>query len=192
MTDQKFLDGPGSNGDPSGSTATILIRNPEGIIVANVGDSRSVLCCENGKAKRLSVDHKVSNIDEMKMIQSKGGIVIRKDNNNYRLNGKLDVSRSIGDISYKKYITPIPSITMLNYDNEHKYAIIASDGVWDVISDSEAVEIVSRELTNPTIKVYDSQINKYQSAARMLAAEALVRGSTDNISVLVVNLERYK
>lgn len=186
--DENFLEIANNLGDFSGSTATILIRNNKNIITANVGDSRSILCCNNEmNGIRLTIDHKVSNKNEMKLIESKGGIIVKKNNRNneYRLNGKLDISRSIGDYKYKEYMTSIPYISILEKKENYKFAIIASDGLWDVINDNEAIEIVNEELNNNN---NNNNYNKYENAARLLATEALVRGSNDNISVLVINL----
>lgn len=56
-----------------GSTAvTAILKNGRKLIVANVGDSRAVIC-ENGVAKQVSVDHEPSK--EKRLIESRGGFV---------------------------------------------------------------------------------------------------------------------
>ena len=100
------------------------------LYVANVGDSRAVLS-RSGKADRLSIDHKADNPDEVARIKGTGGIVI--DN---RVGGVLAVTRAFGDHSLKKaglIATPyVAKITLKPFD---KYLIIASDGIWDELSD---------------------------------------------------------
>lgn len=56
-----------------GSTAvTAILIDGEKLVVANVGDSRAIIC-KNGKAQQLSVDHEP--VNEKKVIESKGGFV---------------------------------------------------------------------------------------------------------------------
>lgn len=56
-----------------GSTAvTAILINCQTLVVANVGDSRAVIC-KNGVVKQLSVDHDPS--IERKQIEEKGGFV---------------------------------------------------------------------------------------------------------------------
>jgi protein phosphatase 1G len=67
--------------------------------VANAGDSRAVLARREGDkivAKELSFDHKPDNPEEKARIEKAEGFV--EDN---RVNGILNLSRSIGDLEYK-------------------------------------------------------------------------------------------
>lgn len=52
--------------------------------------------------------------------------------------------------------------------------IIATDGLWDVFSNQESVDYISKHLNEPHF------------GAKSITVEAFVRGSTDNISVIVV------
>lgn len=80
----------------------MVLVTPEHFICANAGDSRSVLArSTTGKALSLetvalSEDHKPDNFDEKKRIEAAGGFV--EDN---RVNGSLNLSRSLGDFTYK-------------------------------------------------------------------------------------------
>ena len=80
-----------------GCTATVILITKNDIYCANAGDSRTVLgrssgtmCCE------LSEDHKPENATEKARIEAAGGFV--EEN---RVNGSLNLSRSIGDFEYK-------------------------------------------------------------------------------------------
>ena len=67
------------------------------IICANAGDSRTVLGRSSGKkCEELSEDHKPDNPLEKARIEKAGGFV--EEN---RVNGSLNLSRSIGDFEYK-------------------------------------------------------------------------------------------
>lgn len=66
-----------------GSTAvTAILMNGEKLVVANVGDSRAIIC-RKGVAKQLSVDHEPSKEKEKEMIESKGGFVSNIPGNLY-------------------------------------------------------------------------------------------------------------
>jgi len=74
---------------------------PTHFICANAGDSRSVLArtspnAVNLQTVALSEDHKPDNYDEKRRIEAAGGFV--EDN---RVNGSLNLSRSLGDFTYK-------------------------------------------------------------------------------------------
>ena len=66
------------------------------LYVANSGDSRSVLCRNNGPFD-MSVDHKPDNIEEKRRIEKAGGYV-----SDGRVNGNLNLSRALGDLEYKR------------------------------------------------------------------------------------------
>ena len=68
------------------------------LTVANAGDSRAVLCRSGGQVVPLSFDHKPQQEREMKRIHDAGGFV----NQFGRVNGNLNLSRSIGDLKYKQ------------------------------------------------------------------------------------------
>lgn len=80
-----------------GSTAivTTIVANRY-IIVANTGDSRSILSMKGGHSKNLSFDHKPSNMGERVRIENSGGYVI-----NSRVNEILALSRAFGDYKFK-------------------------------------------------------------------------------------------
>ncbi len=68
------------------------------LTVANAGDSRAVLCRAGGVTSALSIDHKPQQMVEMNRITKAGGFV----NQFGRVNGNLNLSRSIGDLKYKQ------------------------------------------------------------------------------------------
>lgn len=163
----------------SGSTAvTCLLREEKDqgrvLYTANIGDSRAVLCREGKIAERLSYDHKASDPVEMKRIEDAGGFILRK-----RVLGILSVSRSFGDHAMKKFVVARPYTTRTRLTSSDEFIIVACDGVWDVMSDQEAVDFVK--------KTIDNKVNQ-DALAQHLVAEAINRGSTDNVTALVVLL----
>ena len=94
------------------------------LYTANVGDARIVLC-RNGKALRLSYDHKGSDDNEGKRIASAGGLIL-----NNRVNGVLAVTRALGDAYMKDLVTghPYTTETVIQPDID-EFLILACDGV---------------------------------------------------------------
>lgn len=94
------------------------------LYTANVGDARIVLC-RNGKALRLSYDHKGSDENEGKRIAGAGGLIL-----NNRVNGVLAVTRALGDAYMKDLVTGHPYTTeTVIQPNIDEFLILACDGV---------------------------------------------------------------
>jgi protein phosphatase 1L len=145
--------------------------------IANVGDSRAVLC-RGKKSIGLSSDHKPDREDEQERIESFGGSVVNSENTGWiaRVNGHLAISRSVGDIRLKdppQGVTAEPEISELDITPEDQFIILASDGLWDVMTNQESVDLVR--------KCQDK--NK---AAELLVDKALKLGSADNVTALIV------
>jgi len=82
----------------AGCTAVVVVHVDNKLFVANAGDSRAVLCRKTGTSYPLSFDHKPQQPREMKRITNAGGFV----NFVGRINGNLNLSRSLGDLKYKQ------------------------------------------------------------------------------------------
>eukprot|EP01084_Bolivina_argentea_P080035 145018_1 len=160
----------------SGATAVtcILKRDGEEIVLytSNIGDSRAVIFA-GGKAIRLTKDHKADDEEEQRRVEKAGGFVLRS-----RVLGILAVARSFGDHGMKEFVIAEPHCNerKLNIPKEEPFFILACDGIWDVMTDEEACHVVNHEL----------QEGNEDNAARKLVERALDRGSSDNITVLVV------
>ncbi|KAJ9561410.1 hypothetical protein OSB04_006570 [Centaurea solstitialis] len=90
-----------------------------------------------------------------------------------RVNGQLAVSRAFGDKNLKTHLRSDPDVTNADIDAATEILILASDGLWKVMSNQDAVDLA--------IKIKDPQ-----KAAKELAVEALNRESKDDISCIVV------
>ncbi|CAJ1341739.1 unnamed protein product [Effrenium voratum] len=146
-----------ANPDLMGCTAVAAVVRPEVIVVANAGDSRAVLC-RGGKAIDMSEDHKPNNPVELQRILKAGGAVLQQHLGNhvhYRVNGNLNLSRSIGDLLYKQnanltaqeqVIVCHPDVRYFPRQADDEFMILACDGVWDVLSSQEAVDFVRMRL----------------------------------------------
>ena len=99
----------------SGTTATVcLLRDGIELVIGHVGDSRAILCRE-GYAIRLSEDHHPDNHREKERIQRSGGVVSHNSQGVTQVNGRLSMTRSLGDTELKKYgVIADPIITTKN------------------------------------------------------------------------------
>ncbi|KAG8134389.1 putative Protein phosphatase 1K protein [Naja naja] len=87
----------------TGSTATVaLLRDGIELVVASVGDSRALLC-RKGKAEKLTIDHTPERKDEKERIKKCGGFIAWNSLGQPHVNGRLAMTRSIGDLDLKKY-----------------------------------------------------------------------------------------
>ncbi|KAH7549990.1 hypothetical protein ACOSQ2_025229 [Xanthoceras sorbifolium] len=180
--------------DAVGSTAVIAIITPDKIAVANCGDSRAVLC-RDGKALPLSSDHKPDRPDELNRIQEAGGRVIYWDGP--RVLGVLAMSRAIGDNYLKPYVSCEPEVTVMERTEEDECLILASDGLWDVVSNETACGVArmclrgKKNNAGGSGKSESEKLDKACSDASLLLTKlAIARHSTDNVSVVVVDLRR--
>ena len=157
VTKQKF------NCETSGTTCVLAIQLEEHIICANVGDSRAILIFDdsssnnltNTKIYPLSYDCKPENPHEKQRIYECGGTVeqvVEEESGRgvgpFRVWRKgeeypgLAMSRSIGDIEAKKIgVIPNPQIIEYNINYKSKYMLLCSDGIWEFISNEQAMNI---------------------------------------------------
>lgn len=174
-----------------GTTAVVAVVGSSQIIVGNCGDSRAVLS-RDGKAIPLSKDHKPEREDENNRIEAAGGRVIYWDG--YRVGGLLALSRALGDRYLKRYVIAEPDVTCLQRTDEDECLILASDGLWDVISNEVACEVARKSLATAWRKCERGTSSPGEDSAPAQVAALLVklaygRGSKDNISVVVVDLK---
>ena len=154
--------------EKSGSTVCLSFLFNKNLICANLGDSRTILCSCNEKnewkASQLTKDHKPTDKEEHKRIINSGGTVSRMlnvDKNDeevgpYRVWGKtqekgpgLAMSRSIGDgIAKKLGVLGEPDIYEYNLNENDKFIICATDGVWEYLSNEEAMNAVKESYIN--------------------------------------------
>jgi protein phosphatase 2C family protein 2/3 len=142
--------------------------------VINLGDCRAVACTMDNIAVPLSKDHKPSSYDEYKRINEMGGKIVHEKNDDPRING-LSVSRAFGDLDSKPHVSHVPDI--YDYDTKRiKFIIMGCDGIWDVMSNQDAVDLVLSEL----------DISKKNNIAAKLTQFAYEKGSHDNLTCIIV------
>ncbi|KAK2653700.1 hypothetical protein Ddye_013556 [Dipteronia dyeriana] len=117
----------------TGTTAVVAVLTDQHIIVADCGDSRAVLC-RGGRAVLVSlIKWLPDRPDELRRIEAAGGRVIFQDRP--RVEGILAMSRVIGDGYFKPAVlTAVPEISFMERDPEDECLILATDGLWDAMS----------------------------------------------------------
>jgi len=141
---------------------------------ANVGDSTAFMLL-NGEVVILSEDHKATNIKERARLEAMG---ISLPVNSTRLAG-LAISRAFGDFFPKEIacgIISAPHVSLKYEIPENTKVIVASDGLWDVITSEEAFELIKN-------------MDNASEAAHKLVKTAMSKfGCYDNITVIVIHL----
>lgn len=187
--------------------------NHRTIIAANIGDSRAVLC-RNDTAWDLTRDHKPNDPTEKSRIESLGGKVVWcgdvdmmgrpiLERGVYRVNGNLALARAVGDRSERPHVTADPEIiTVPVNEDEDDFIILATDGLWDVMNSQEAVDLVlnyrrmqeqQQEQAQEQADTLESRKRRqddHEKIASYLVDEALRRGTYDNITVVIIWLDR--
>ncbi|POM73265.1 Protein phosphatase 2C [Phytophthora palmivora] len=201
-----------------GSTVLLGLLVGGKLFVANLGDSRGVLAQtdessegsdgeddeEVPSAVRLSVDHKPDLKEETERVEEAGGKVIfsgcwRVAHDQIPL--RLAISRSLGDHPLKlnlpescsaPLVSVIPDVRVLNVEAAGEFLVLASDGLWDRLSDDDAAKIVRAKVTEfqwseePT-NSEDVTKEALQFAANALVEAALLKRSMDNITAMVIS-----
>ena len=168
--------------DFCGCTAVSCIITRSHYIVANLGDSRAILI-RSGKPVPMSVDHKPFDDKEKARIERAGGKVFWG-----RVNGKLAVSRAIGDFVHKgeenvkpenQMVTILPDVKTFDRKKEDSFVVLACDGVWDVLS--------NEDVCNLLMTAYSKGEKDCNALAKLIVETSYSKGSTDNARAVAVH-----
>eukprot|EP00088_Acartia_fossae_P016152 TRINITY_DN19018_c0_g1_i5.p1 TRINITY_DN19018_c0_g1~~TRINITY_DN19018_c0_g1_i5.p1 ORF type:complete len:413 (-),score=80.83 TRINITY_DN19018_c0_g1_i5:191-1429(-) len=159
----------------SGTTATVcLIQDNYMMYIGHCGDSRAILYRDN-KARRLTRDHCATDPDEKKRIIDVGGNVTSDSIGRCLVNGRLCMSRSIGDLELKHQgVTCQPDIKQVKIKHgKDGFLVLTTDGINFVMQDQEVVDCINR------------CENAAEGAAR-LVDQALLYCCEDNATAIVI------
>ncbi|GMI96409.1 hypothetical protein like AT5G01700 [Hibiscus trionum] len=139
----------------SGTTAVTIIKQDEHLIISNLGDSRAILCTRDGKNRlfpvQLTVDLKPSIPNEVERIEKCGGQVFAMDEEPNVLRvwnpdedcPGLAMTRAFGDFCLKNYgVSSVPVVSYRRLTSRDEFVVLATDGVWDVLTNKEVITIV--------------------------------------------------
>lgn len=140
----------------SGTTAVTLIKQGNDVILGNVGDSRAILGTKSDDgsliAVPLTVDLKPNLPKEAERIrQCRGRVFALQDEPEvHRVwlphdnSPGLAMARAFGDFCLKNYgVISVPEVTHRRLTDKDQFIVLATDGIWDVLSNKEVVDIVS-------------------------------------------------
>lgn len=106
-----------------------------------------------------------------------------------------------GDRYLKPWIIPEPEVMFLPRAKDDECLILASDGLWDVMTNEEACDLARRRILmwhkkngiSPASEREEGSADPAaQAAAEYLSNRALQKGSKDNITVIVVDLKAQR
>lgn len=171
-----------------GCTATVVVIDKVGgrILCGNAGDSEGMYICGEHQIM-LTKNHKVEN--EMERLHSMGAFVTHLPGDSARINGALNLARSIGD----KYLFPFvawqPFVSCVDATLDKKqFIFIASDGIWDVFT-MDQVNTHFEEMF-PLKQRQNMDITKHDLHVflKKIIKVARDRGSSDNIAIFGIAL----
>ena len=180
--------------DPSqmvaGCTSVVACIHKSKLYVANAGDSRCVVS-RDGRAIEMSIDHKPDLPTERDRIIRAGGMV-----EDGRVMGNLNLSRSIGDLEYKKnnsipqkdqMISAFPEIKIETLSPNDKFMVLACDGVWDMLTSQECIDFVAQRIQNKSLETIAEEV-----LDRCLAPDIATSGGLgcDNTTIVIVQFKQ--
>lgn len=152
-----------------GSTAVIVAACGSTIWCCSAGDSRAVAGLRNGGVHRMSVDHTCDRPEEIERVKATGGRI------SWGRLGGLPMTRGLGNFHLEAEgfacLPQVGSVPRWEVD----FVVVASDGLWDVVSDDECCALIRSWGTDG-----------FNSAADALTARARSLGSNDDIAVIVI------
>lgn len=140
----------------------------------------------------LSEDHKPGNLMEKNRIERAGGTVMdvkgkmrvianQNPNARHKAGRKnwqgLEMTRSFGDLYFKTplpLVLPTPDVKVQDLTSKDFFVVICSDGIFDVLSNQEVVDLAAKHYTDP------------EEASKNIVRTAFKKGTEDNITAQVV------
>ncbi|KAG8372502.1 hypothetical protein BUALT_Bualt12G0072700 [Buddleja alternifolia] len=195
------------------------------LYVANLGDSRAVMGCLEGSDKIVAVpltnDHNAKEQAvrrELRNLHHDDANIVVKKKGVYRVKGIIQVSRAIGDFYLKNpqfaldesfprfhlteplqgpVLSAEPAITTRNLQSNDKFIIFASDGLWEYLTNKEAVEIVhknprlgiAKRLLMMAMKKAAKRTKRPYNDIKILPAGGERRKVHDDITIVVIFID---
>jgi serine/threonine protein phosphatase PrpC len=157
--------------------------------VANVGDSQALLMREGNTWYPLTEDHRCQREDERIRVERAGAAVVYASRA-LRVNGVLNVTRSIGDVNMKDVIISQPECRTVSILDTDEYLLMASDGVISALTPDDLTDVVQE----CTIQGFAEARNRPRASeiSEAVVEAALARRAVDNLCVVVVDLKQLR
>ena len=159
----------------SGTTATCVFLKGGHLTIAHIGDGRAVLIGPRGAVRQVTTDHRTDTGTERRRILKAGGRVDRgyvvRDGHG------LMVTRSFGDRVFRSVgVTAEPDVTTIRLTPRDRFLVVATDGLWDVLSNTEVANLLTSHDWDPA------------TMATRLRKLVAGRHGRDNLAVLGIAL----
>ncbi|GBG58885.1 hypothetical protein CBR_g24237 [Chara braunii] len=172
-----------TDGERSGTTATVVLINDWTVTVAGVGDSRAILDTAPGGVVALTKDHRFeTSEEECRRVQMEGGTLGRlRTSDGIQVGpkrfwpGGLCVSRSVGDLDVGPSIIPLPHVVQVEVPPCGGRLVMGSDGLWDAMSSEKVARRVRHK-------------DNADCARKLVKSVLKSKGLHDDITVLVVDI----
>ncbi|KAK9917571.1 hypothetical protein WJX75_005896 [Coccomyxa subellipsoidea] len=187
----------------SGSTACMALVHDGQLFLANVGDSRAMLARLNPLGRiqgiPLTQDNKPDDPEERRRIERTGAIVSPMRNREGAFVGPqrvfgpdgfapgLAMSRSLGDLlAHSLGVCPLPITSQRRLTSQDQFVVLATDGVWEVMTCQEVAHFVQRWRKRPWAgwSASDALTLEAQERWKLLQPEIMV----DDVAAIVIML----
>lgn len=179
-------------GDSQGScllTVLVLrdqVTSKQKLVCINLGDSTVFISKKDGSLTWVNTYlHCGKNPQEQKRVVEAGGKIIAG-----RINGDIEVTSSVGDFKYEKFMTCDPKISFVDLDEEDEI-ILACDGLTDKLFtfDRSGINTNAPEKLKIFLNQDDVKNATLATKATRLVREAFINKTTDNVSVMIAKHE---
>lgn len=153
-----------------GAAVVLALVTPSSISVAHLGDARALIVKKDGSVATLTYDHKPTERSELDVLKDGRAFVASE-----RLSSHLAISRAIGDFMIDG-VSRTPDMTRYDITSNDYRLVLACDGVFDVMNNNDIGKIIAG-------------CQDVHKAAGMITSSAIAKGTQDNVSVIVVDIE---
>lgn len=163
-----------------GTTAVCaLLRGSRQLCIGWCGDS-AIGVLRPDSVRTLSSAHSPDVPEEARRVEQAGGMVVWIQGE-LRVNGILNLTRALGDIDGRPMISPEPDIMSFDLDGNEYILMLACDGVWDSLTESQIYNSVKHFVASKSP-------SEYEELAEYVCTEAKKSGSLDNLTLICVFL----
>eukprot|EP00742_Colponemidia_sp_Colp-10_P002637 GILJ01002817.1.p1 GENE.GILJ01002817.1~~GILJ01002817.1.p1 ORF type:complete len:441 (+),score=54.61 GILJ01002817.1:101-1423(+) len=183
----------------SGATGTVILHRENQLFMAHVGDSRAIMGVQDAGQYipiELTPDHKCDLPEERARILAGGGdvkmiegdIQLRVYLKNQMIPG-LAMTRAFGDtVAASVGVIATPEVSTYNIDPaKDKFIILASDGIWEFLSNEQVIAMAAPYLTSGDVAGAQHAVERLWSESKDLWLDE--EGVVDDITCLLILLD---
>ena len=167
----------------AGTTALVAFFLDSRLHLAGVGDCAGVIS-RSGRATKLTRSHTANDPLEAAAVEERGGTV-RNVGGNMRVDGVISITRGLGCKPCTDHTSCVPELVSIEICEDDDFLVLASDGLWDVVSPQEAADFIAARKREADASTTPSDENPYKLIAQELCAEAVNKGTSDNVTVVI-------